>query len=297
MHNAERWVSQALDSVVRQTVPPHEIFVIADACTDRSVEIVKESGLTVQLIECSCRNAAAARNLGIREATGDAIAMLDADDYWLDHHLESAGNLLEKGNDVAFMSGFERIGADGRTIPPILGPMPGPMNGIPALDYIDIHLNGFIFGHLTVAYRLDRLREVGCFDEELLSRHDFDLWLRVIAGKTWCCDPQPTAVYRVGTPGAITGHLVRGNYCTLKAVLNSLHDYNTSRAYIKMLRVAARRAMTTGLVNGTEEEYERAKKLAKDHLSHVDRLLFECFGRKSGMLSKGIQWKRARFNS
>lgn len=297
MHNAERWVSQALDSVTRQTVSPHQILIIADSCTDRSVQIVMQSGLTVQLIDCSCRNAAAARNLGIREATGDAIAMLDADDYWLDHHLESARDLLERGNDVAYMSGFERIGADGRTIPPIIGPMHGPTNGISSLDYIDIHLNGFIFGHLTIVYRLDRLQEVGLFDEELLSRHDFDLWLRVIAGKTWCCEPQPTAVYRVGTPGAITGHLVRGNYCTLKAVLNSLCNYETSRAYIKMLRTAARRAMTTGLVNGTEEEYDRAKTLARDHLAYSDRLLFEYFGRKSGILSKLIQWKRALFNS
>ena len=293
MHNAERWIQNALDSIAEQTVAPHEIIVIADACSDRSVELVRGNKLNVRVIECTCRNAAAARNLGIRAATGDAIALLDADDYWLSHHLESAQELLEAGGDVAYLSGFKRILPDGKMLSSMIGPLDHPTQNIPSLDYIEALANGFIFGHLTVVYRMERLAEVGLFDESLLNRHDFDLWLRVVAKHTWCCDPQPTAVYRVDTPGSITSNLVRGNYCGLKAVAKSLPHYG-STTYRTMLRIAARRAMTTGLVNGSNAEYQRARKLAWQHLSLQDRVLFGCLGQRSGLLSKAIGLNRTR---
>ncbi len=253
----------------------------------------RASGLDIRVIECACRNAAAARNRGIRIATGDAIALLDADDLWLDHHLESAMALLSSSDDVAYISGFDRMFPDGAVLESVIAPLDRPSFGIDSLEYIEMLASGFTFGHLTVVYRMDRLAEVGLYDEVMLNRHDFDLWLRVVAGKSWSCDPLPTARYRVDTPGALTGNIARGNYFGLRAMVNNLPRYG-SPAYRTMLRTAARRAMTTGLVNGTDEEYHLAKKLALPHLSLQDRLLFGCFGQRSGLLSKAIQFSRAR---
>ena len=294
MHNAEQWVAQALDSIEAQTVKPFEIIVIADSCTDQSIDIVRARAMTIQIIECSCRNAAAARNLGIKASAGDAIALLDADDYWLDHHLESAEALLSKGNDVAYISGFNRILWNGKILQPTLASIEHPTTGISPLDYITIREKNFVFGHLTVVYLKSRLEEVGLFDETMLSRHDFDLWLRVIAGKTWCCDPEPTAVYRVGTPGAITSHTARGHYFELRCIVNNLPDYRKISLYQNILHIAARRAMTTGLVDGSPEDYERAKQLAWRYMTLHDKLLFLFLGQRAGLLSKIIVFRRKR---
>jgi glycosyltransferase involved in cell wall biosynthesis len=95
-HNAGRWIGEALQSTSIQTRPPDEVIVIDDASTDDSVEQIKNSGVAVQLLRTNCRNAAAARNLGIEAATGDWLAFLDADDVWYPQHLERAQQLFQR---------------------------------------------------------------------------------------------------------------------------------------------------------------------------------------------------------
>jgi hypothetical protein len=55
---------------------------IDDASTDDSILEIDRSGLPVTLLHVAARNAAAARNAGIEAASGDWIALLDADDVW-----------------------------------------------------------------------------------------------------------------------------------------------------------------------------------------------------------------------
>ncbi|MEO1137807.1 MAG: glycosyltransferase family A protein, partial [Pseudomonadota bacterium] len=105
-HNAGRWIGEALESVAAQTVAADEVIVIADSCTDDTIERARGFvELPIKVIACECRNAAATRNLGIREARGAFVAMLDADDVWLPNHLASALALLADSDDVAYMSG------------------------------------------------------------------------------------------------------------------------------------------------------------------------------------------------
>jgi len=88
VYNGERFLPEALESVLRQTRPPDEIIVVDDGSTDGSGRIAAALGPPVRCVRQENAGPAAARNLAIRLAAGDFLAFLDADDLWLPRKLE-----------------------------------------------------------------------------------------------------------------------------------------------------------------------------------------------------------------
>ena len=89
LYNKRSSVLRALDSVLSQTFQPEEIIVVNDGSTDGSEELVIELNYPkVRLINQLNGGVSAARNRGIKEANGDWIAFLDADDEWKPGYLE-----------------------------------------------------------------------------------------------------------------------------------------------------------------------------------------------------------------
>lgn len=81
VYNGEQFIGDAIESAMSQTLQPDEIVVVDDGSTDGTAAIVRRfPGVT--LISQENSGPAAARNTGIRHATGDLVAMLDADDMW-----------------------------------------------------------------------------------------------------------------------------------------------------------------------------------------------------------------------
>ncbi|QDT62891.1 glycosyltransferase family 2 protein [Calycomorphotria hydatis] len=86
--NREDLIGRAIESALAQSHLPAEVIVVDDGSSDRSVEVMKCYDTQVRLIQQENRGAAAARNVGIKEATGDWIAFLDSDDVWHERKLE-----------------------------------------------------------------------------------------------------------------------------------------------------------------------------------------------------------------
>lgn len=81
-HNAERYLDEALASILAQSHRPFEVIVVDDASTDTTVAIVDRHGPPVRRISRNCGGPAATRNAGLEAATGDFVAFLDQDDLW-----------------------------------------------------------------------------------------------------------------------------------------------------------------------------------------------------------------------
>jgi len=91
-YNAARHLSDAIASVRAQTLPAAEIIVVDDGSTDDTATIAANDN--VRLIRQDNGGAAKARNTGVREAAGNQIAFLDADDVWRPEKLAQQWRLL-----------------------------------------------------------------------------------------------------------------------------------------------------------------------------------------------------------
>jgi glycosyltransferase involved in cell wall biosynthesis len=113
-YNGGRFISQAIQSVLDQTLQPTEIIVVDDGSTDDSLKIVEQFGDLVRVIQISNSGAAVARNLGFLESSGEFIALLDSDDYWHKDKLLSQMNLFSgQSYDLVYCSSQEFVMGSG----------------------------------------------------------------------------------------------------------------------------------------------------------------------------------------
>ena len=88
-YNAERYIRKAVESCLGQTYAPYEIIVIDDASTDSTAAIAESFPSPVRVIRLAKNSGVSvARNRGVEASTGDWLAFLDADDWFLAEKLE-----------------------------------------------------------------------------------------------------------------------------------------------------------------------------------------------------------------
>ena len=111
--NGERYLQEAIDSALSQSVRPLEVIVVDDGSTDASVDIATGYGAPVSLARQPNAGAAAARNAGAALARGVFIAFLDADDLWTPASLRLRLAALEQNPEAhAAFGGVEQFVCD-----------------------------------------------------------------------------------------------------------------------------------------------------------------------------------------
>lgn len=108
-YNCERFIKEAVDSVLSQTLTDLELIVVDDCSKDgtyRIVDDIAQSDTRVKLFKMETNSGVAkVRNFGISKATGKYIALLDSDDVWEKDKLERQIALVEKSNaDICYCS-------------------------------------------------------------------------------------------------------------------------------------------------------------------------------------------------
>jgi glycosyltransferase involved in cell wall biosynthesis len=188
VYNAQIFLRQAISSALEQTFPPHEIIVVNDGSTDSSQEIATSFGSAITCITQPNRGQSAARNLAIRHSTGDWIAFLDADDYWLPDKLARQAALVQADPDIGLIyTGKTDLALDGTT------------HDVPAMppQWVKVRLpvQNYIFP-TTVLVRRSLLLEHP-FDESLASSEDWWLFYSLSRVAKFAAIAESTAVYRV----------------------------------------------------------------------------------------------------
>ncbi len=100
--NAERYLAEAIESVLGQTVPVDTILVVDDGSTDDTAAVARRYP-EVRLVQQANAGAGAARNRGVAATDEALLAFLDADDVWLPHKLErQLPHVEERGFGAVF---------------------------------------------------------------------------------------------------------------------------------------------------------------------------------------------------
>ena len=104
-YNSTATLGRAIDSILAQTWPAHEIIVVDDGSTDDTADVARGYGDRVRLVRQANEGVSAARNAGVRIATGDWLAFLDADDWYARDRLRLHAEWIEADPSLAFLTG------------------------------------------------------------------------------------------------------------------------------------------------------------------------------------------------
>ena len=182
-YNSAAHIQRALDSVLTQTRPADEIIVVDDGSTDGTAEIVRSYGDKVRLIEQANSGASAARNAGILAATGDWIALLDADDEWLPEKLKMQTEFIERDTSIVWVtSNYDRCLCDQnirKTHPAKKKAMKKLFNRCYYVDFFDAFLLDSYGNTDTMLIKKEAIVQAGLFFVGQKRANDMDMWWRI----------------------------------------------------------------------------------------------------------------------
>ncbi len=205
-YNREALLREAVESVFRQTYSNWELIVVDDGSTDGTrdyVATISDRRVTVILHERS-GNPSRLRNIGIRSSRGSYVAFLDSDDVWLSNKLEAQVRQMQLNPDCRWSyTGFAMVDERGVEIPTKAGAPWKPYSGFILPELVTTEAATAI---PTVIAERKLLDEVAGFDEELLSREDYDLCLRMAAVSSVVAVPGKCCLVR-DHPGRTTATL------------------------------------------------------------------------------------------
>ncbi len=185
--NGERYIAEAIASVIMQSTPPRNLFVVNDGSTDGTTVVVERciaentSSTVIHVLNKPNGGLSSARNAGIAQCSTTFIALLDADDRWMPDKLEKQlASFADPANDDPGLvhCGFHEVDDQGTPLP-----HRHPVMELPPLT-------GLVFDRLLLVNRIRGsgsgvlvkrvcFETVGLFDENLRALEDWDMWLRI----------------------------------------------------------------------------------------------------------------------
>ncbi|MDC0857660.1 glycosyltransferase [Rickettsiales bacterium] len=177
-YNRIEFVTKAIDSVVNQDYKNWELIIIDDGSDDQSFEILSEQYqkyANIKILTQTNKGVSSARNLGIKNASGEWIAFLDSDDFFHNNKLTSQVDYIIQNPDYTLCHTEEIWYRDGVRINP---------------HKKHQKLDGSIFANSvkicsisisTVMVHKSIVKELGDFDESMPACEDYDFWLRITA--------------------------------------------------------------------------------------------------------------------
>jgi glycosyltransferase involved in cell wall biosynthesis len=172
---AAETVAEAVDSALRQTLPPHEVIVCDDGSNDDVVGALRGVGDRIRLLRQDHRGPAAARRIASEAASGDFVVILDADDAFHPRRLEALGEAATARPDLDLLTTDALYEVDGVVVHRCYGT---PSAFVTKAQRQAILRENFIFG--AAAIRRARLMEVGGFDASFDRIEDWECWIRLL---------------------------------------------------------------------------------------------------------------------
>jgi teichuronic acid biosynthesis glycosyltransferase TuaG len=173
-YNSEKFIIDAIKSVIAQEYSDWEMIIVDDCSTDRTCEIVAEyshQDSRIKLIKLEQNSGpATARNIAITNATGRYIAFLDSDDLWLSNKLKTQINFMKSKDAALSYTAYEKIDENGVRCERIVS--------VPdRVSYTGL-LGASVIGCLTAIYDTKILGKI--YMPEIAKRQDHGLWLKIL---------------------------------------------------------------------------------------------------------------------
>jgi glycosyltransferase involved in cell wall biosynthesis len=282
-YNAERFVGQAIESVLAQSYRPIEVIVVNDGSTDETRIRLDAFGNQVRAIHQTNAGLSAARNRGIRESSGDLIAFLDADDLWHPQKLEK---------QVAIFTGAPKIGLV-HTDANYLFDETGNVSPAPAAREAyqgDCFKQLFLGNRMSVSsvvVRRSLLERCGLFDEAIRrpTTQDWDLWLRLSRETRFGYVAEELVTCRMHDSNAGKNQLamLEDSLYVIKKTRRSVVDIDAQLGFLKVRRRIAYQYQSLAKFYLRTSQFSKARRALQKSLlnepsnTYSWRLLFKSF--------------------
>lgn len=185
-YNSSKTIEKSINSVIEQSYPFWELIVVDDCSSDATrtiLEGVRDSRVKFFSLQENSGSPVTPRNVAIKKATGDYIAFLDSDDYWLPNKLLLQLSLMHEKNSLVCHGSYYRLRGETRSL----------MQAKDFVDYKDM-LSGNKIGNLTGLYNC---RVIGKVFQEHIGHEDYLMWLNILHGRFSVGVHEPIACYSV----------------------------------------------------------------------------------------------------
>ena len=218
VYNAERYLREAVDSILAQTFTDFELILINDGSTDGSGDICRAYGERdprIVLIDRPNGGLVSALNDGIAKARAPLIARMDADDISMPERFACQyAHMMEHPNLAVLGSAFLSMDSTGQ----ITGYLRMPLTPTKAKDAIERRCPTH---HPTVMMRKDAVLKAGGYRTAFTHAEDYDLWLRLSElGYEISNHPQPLLNYRMHGANVSIVHQDKQSLATILAYLS-----------------------------------------------------------------------------
>lgn len=175
VYNGEKYLREAIESILNQTFKDFEFSIINDGSTDRTAEILNCYNDNRIKIVNNEKNIGLAKSLnkGLKMAGGEYIARIDADDISMPNRLDVQYNYMKDDPNLAICaSSYEQIDENGNTIKIIEGYLECEQ-----LYYFLTFANWL--AHSSIMFKKSIALKVNGYDDRLIRAQDYDLWYRI----------------------------------------------------------------------------------------------------------------------
>lgn len=192
VYNAERYVEEALKSLLSQTFDDFELIIINDGSTDNTLKILNDflEDKRIFIHSQSNQGVVTALNKGVKLAKGKHIARADADDYFCPTRLKIQYQFIERHSNIALLtSNFYKLYPDGFRL---LVELPTCHNSL----LHDLFIANRIM-HGSVMIRKDSLLKAGGYSASWKHLEDYELWFRLTRVGQISNIPEPLSTMRI----------------------------------------------------------------------------------------------------
>jgi GT2 family glycosyltransferase len=246
--NADRWITQTIQSALDQTYPYKEVIVVDDGSTDDSLDLIQRFGDQIRWETGVNRGGNVARNRLLALSRGEWLQYLDSDDYLLPDKVESQIQFLSQSPniDVVYSPHItEELGKEGvfHSSPAIANlPLPHDL-WLLATQWKLPQTGGLLI-------RKQALTDIGGWREDLKHCQDYDLYVRLLmANKRFAYCEQAGAVYRWWCSGTVTHRKIAEIYRDRLGIQDAIEAHLSATGQLTPVRREA--------INQARFEYAR----------------------------------------
>jgi glycosyltransferase involved in cell wall biosynthesis len=233
VHNGERYVKSAIDSILSQTLDDFEFIVIDDCSNDTTPNILKSCGdarIKVLRNEIRC-GLASSLNAGLEVARGKYVARQDADDISLPHRLEEQLRYLMVNPETALLGTWAEL-IDEK------GHLTGehcPVLQSPKLKWVMLFHNKMT--HSSVVFDTEKTKGLGGYDPCVAFAQDYDLWCRIMKTHEIAILPQKLVRLRYHPYSISSIHKEAQDHSSEMIVLRNVKWYCTDAVTLRDIRI------------------------------------------------------------